>query len=100
MPINPAVPGSVAAHWHGVPVTATPTTVPGHVLFQGLPPLHIGDFWSVHYVPEWESAHGTAVVTGTPGVICDGRPLACTCFSNVTCGQIAKSIVNTTIVKP
>lgn len=97
---NPAVPGSVANHWHGVPVTGTATMVPGHVLFDMLPPLHIGDYWSEHYVPEWECSHSTFVTIGVPCVLCDMRPVASTCISNVTCGQITKSPVSSTIIKP
>lgn len=98
--LNPAVPGSGAGHWHGVPATVTATTVPGTVLMQGLPPLHIGDFWFEHYVPEWESSHPTFVTTGAANVLCDGRPVAVSCFSNVTCGMIVKSPVQTVVIKP
>ena len=98
--MNPAVPGAVATHFHGVPLTATATTIPGTVLFDGLPPLHIGDFWFEHYVPEWECSHPTFVTTGAPNVLCDNRPLAVSCLSNVTCGQITESPIQTTIIKP
>lgn len=98
--INPAVPGSTATHKHGVPETITATSVPGTVLFNMMPPLHVGDFWFEHYVPEWESSHPVSVITGALGVLCDNRPLACTGISSVMCGQITLSLVENTIIKP
>ena len=98
--INPAVPGATAEHAHGVPITVTATSVPGTVLFDKLPPLHIGDFWFAHYVPEWECAHPVSVITGALGVLCDNRPLACTGISSVMCGQITLSPVQNVIIKP
>ncbi len=97
---NPAVPGAQASHYHGVPTTITGTTVAGHVLFDRMPPLHMGDPWAEHYVPEWESSHPTTVMSGPACVLCDGRPVAATFLSNVTCGQITLSPVNSTIIKP
>ena len=97
---NPAVPSSVANHWHGVPKTATSTFTSGHVLFDMLPPLHEGDFWADHYVPEWEDDHPTFVVTGPACVLCDNRPVAATLLSQITCGYIKDSPVSTTIIRP
>ena len=96
--MNPAVPTSFAKHWHGVPATTTATTIPGHVLMEGLPPLHMGDYWASHYVPEWESSHPTFVVSGAPNVLCDGRPVATTCYSSVGCGMIMGSPVVTVVI--
>jgi uncharacterized Zn-binding protein involved in type VI secretion len=96
---NPAVTGAKAAHNHGVPGTVTATSVPGAVKFDEAYPLHLGDEWAEHYVPEWECSHPTFVTSGANNVICDNRPLAVTELSTVTCGQIIKSPVMTTIIK-
>lgn len=98
--INPAVPGATAAHEHGVPKTVTATMLPGTVYFDSLPPLHVGDFWFEHYVPEWECSHPTFVASGATNVLCDGRPVACSALSSVGCGQIAISPVQTTVIVP
>ena len=100
MPSNPAVPGSTATHVHGIPKTFTATNLPGTVIFGKLYPLHMGDPWFVHYVPEWESAHPTVVSNGAPNVLCDKRPLAITELSNVQCGQITLSPMQIVIIKP
>ena len=99
MPSYPVVPGSTATHSHGIPETITATMVPGAVYFEKVPPLHMGDFWFMHYVPEWECAHPTAIANGANNVLCDKRPLAITALSSVGCGLVTVSPVLTTIVK-
>ena len=97
---NPAVPCSAAGHWHGVPGTVTYFVCPGTVLMDGLPPLHMGDYWSEHYVPEWECSHSTFVCTGAPIVLCDGRPVAATGLSLVGCGVVVGSPVQNVVIVP
>lgn len=99
MASNPAVPGATAAHAHGIPVTATATVVPGTVYFDKAPPVHMGDFWFEHYVPEWECSHPTFIVNGANNVLCDKRPVAVTGMSSVGCGIITTSPIMTTIIK-
>lgn len=99
MAINPAVTLSSARHWHGVPSTMTYTSVPGSVRFESSYPLHPGDYWAEHYVPEWESSHGVSVRTGANNVLCDGRPLAVTQSSLIDCGNISNSPIMSTIIK-
>ena len=98
--VNPAVTGSTATHGHGIPETITPTTIPGHVYFNMLAPLHVGDPWIEHYVPEWESSHPISVITGAMNVLCDERPLAGTGISSVMCGVVTVSPVMNTILVP
>ena len=100
MPCNPAVPGATATHAHGIPKTVTATFVPGTVYFDKLPPLHMGDFWFEHYVPEWECSHPTFVVNGASNVLCDKRPLAVTGMSSVGCGIVTVSPIMATIIRP
>ena len=97
--MNPAVTLSSARHWHGVPSTTTFTNVAGSVRFESSFPLHLGDYWASHYVPEWESSHGVSVRSGANNVLCDRRPLAITQGSRIDCGTISFSPVMSTIIR-
>ena len=100
MGCNPAVPGAAASHWHGVPVTQTYFFCPGSVYVEGMPPLHAGDYWADHYVPEWEESHPTSVWSGPRSVLFDGRPVATTGLSLIDCGIVKNSPVATVIIVP
>lgn len=97
---NPAVTLSTAYHWHGVPETKTNTMRPGSVRFESFYPLHVGDYWASHYVPEWEDSHDTFVRSGVASVICDGSQLPTTEISYIDCGRIFRSPVISTIIRP
>lgn len=96
--MNPVVPSSVASHWHGDPQTSTSTYVAGSVVFESSRPLHTGDYWAEHYVPEWEDSHPTFVRNGANNVLCDGRPLSITCYT-IDCGFIRYSPIMSTIIR-
>ena len=99
MSANPAVTLASAKHFHGVPGTTTWTRVAGSVRFESSYPLHVGDYWASHYVPEWESSHDTSVRTGAYNVLCDNRVLAITEGSNIDCGIISFSPVMSTVIR-